>query len=1187
MTQKYSNISYFFFSILSSWSLIRKRKSYFFLLVIITVISPLLSRIADKRDLRGLYDAVIEEKKYLSPFHGFIWVESGLLEKYYVWGNATVELDANGVVEKIIKADNTMLCILNFFYRLPGQFGPTTTKTNPATYFTPEVIGKIVAAIDRTETLIEENPEKARGPMLEQEIQDILMGVFEPKMEAIRKELILLDQIPYIKKLQQNKKTKQFFNFTPKNWKNSMQKLSALPDKNIRQLFEERQDTEKELYRDKIISLVGDFKTAIEEEKSKKQSKALRLAVPKVSKMIVESLKECGFIPTNYEPIYPSYTTHMILLALLYEKVKTKDDFILYFKQFDPSILQEKSEKFFEGKLDHTLNVSKKVEEKVAEGEDKENLLLFIITNFEQIAYEAIHNLQSLLPPKLPWLNVIIKNTTFSSCAEATLMSFFRIIMAKIGAYNFENALFDADAIPQKIREFFHVQHVPFDQDLMQKNIAPLQAFFKKYTSAFIASNPNMAQALTDIFTNIPGIKYLQKINNNGSEEAKKNGANPVLHPLPDKIYTEDFGTHELVDDNYTLFELAPYPSSYIAMVNHFFGTHITSFEELCTVFDCTGSGNLDTGNDKKIWEEFYRNNIHKTWFITIKTIINKIPITFTLSFSTRHNGIEFLNTNTSFDRHEPMLDHLLPFIISDISIRNLTTCYPYAKEKFGSRLNLSKTVLDSAYLLFVALSSNISKSEIQSQFLSISIKRNEFEPNKFLNITSEKMLASFIVSPNLYLIGEMISAFAKKEHILSEHSLTLMEKLLSCFPPDSKKKQTLKGLVYPDVLKFIVNHHWEQFATDSHFVSILDTVTTWLNSQPIDVQQAIIIESLTSSELQTIPDSLIPCLKLALEGELFPRTNKVNYLQVLHHTKTDFFTEEDKEQRIQSVFSNEVQRNLWRTATDIMRSNNTSFLFPLLYKQIQAKSIKGRMNFEGAGTFLSKLIDKNIIPETPLYFMAEYVAKRLFNVHYITTNFIDSSISEFLHEILIPSIKTIITEQKALFFPYIETLFLTSVEKYFSSDIANTRTNALAKKENPLTFQNCYADIIDIMLSFYNKAESLDAQITPLINSCLTSFFKFCIMEPNKKMLLKMQRIIATQITNSQLYESLNPISSLFDAQIKIHTKRVEELEAKNPTISKDPDLYFDLESLRTKKELLEKKKEPILKAVKKALES
>ncbi len=1154
--------------------------TFFLFLSLITIISPLSSRIADKRDLRGLYDAVIEEKKYLSPFHGFIWVESGLLEKYYVWGNATVELDANGVVKKVISADNTMRLILSLFHRVPGQFGRTTLKNNPASYLTPESIGKMVAAIDRYEGKTEKE-----AAALQKELVTIFMNILPTAHSMQNSEKILVDianktmqllQNPSIQQLQNNKKTKQYFNFTKSQWKKSLQNLSKLSNEQIRKLFDSITAEDKEQLANLVAEYVENFKNSTASLDSiTKEFNVLKSSVTNIAKYMVESLKECGSIirTSQKDPSYPPYTTQMILLSFLYDAAARKDDFLIYFKQFSPAIIHPE-EGYFEGQLDHTLDITSQ-----ARGM-RNNIESYIMYQFEQLAYEAIYNLGSLLPPKIRDSRVSIKGCEFIDCGEATIMTLLRVLVAKMGAYDFSKSLFIADDLPSKISQFFTTNNIPFNAAKMQENILPFQNFLQKYSNATIVDGFSINQTLTDISSDLPGIKYLQKIKNDGSAPAYKDSREPMLHPLPGKTYGEEFGNHELVDDQYTLFELAGYPSSFITIVNHFFGTNFTSFSELCTAFDFALTGDVQIADDKNIWVTYFEQNIEKVPKVTMHSIINNTPITLTISLSTGHTNLEFVDTNKSFDRHEPMLDHLLPLITSDISIQNLTACYPYAKEQIEIRLNVSKTVLDSAYLLFVALSSNIKKSKVQGEFLYTSIMHNEFEPNKFLNVTSEKMLASFIVSPNLYLIGEIISAFAKKEHILSEHSLTLMEKLLSCFPPDSKKKQTLKGLVYPDVLKFIVNHHWEQFATDSHFVSILDTVTTWLNSQPIDVQQAIIIESLTSSELQTIPDSLIPCLKLALEGELFPRTNKVNYLQVLHHTKTDFFTPEEKEKKIQSILSNMFKHNAWSTETEIIEAD-ASFLFPLLFTLLhQSKFMEDFGSFHDAGILLLKLINKNITPGTSLYSITEEIANKLFNVQYITTYLSEPDMSEFLAHTIISATKEIIEYQKTLFFPFIKTFFASGIEKFLATDTSKTLTDLIRESEDIRAFQNCYANIIDNMLSFYNKAESLDAQTTPLIKTCLTSFFTFCITKPYENILVKMHRIIATKMTNSQLYESLNPLSNLFYTQIQIRKEKIEKLEAEDPT-------NYDLKTLRTEKKLLEKKKEPILRAVKKALES
>ena len=135
-------------------------KIKYILLASLSIANFTNGRIPDKRDLRGLYDAVLDNKKYLSPYNGFIWIESeSLLLNYYKYGYANIEKDKEGVVKQVKKqgTDPTMYLLLSFFHEVDKQISATKVPGKPGTYLTPKIIGQLMVDIEKLEGLEEKN----------------------------------------------------------------------------------------------------------------------------------------------------------------------------------------------------------------------------------------------------------------------------------------------------------------------------------------------------------------------------------------------------------------------------------------------------------------------------------------------------------------------------------------------------------------------------------------------------------------------------------------------------------------------------------------------------------------------------------------------------------------------------------------------------------------------------------------------------------------------------------------------------------------------------------------------------------------------------------------------------------------------------------------------------------------------
>ena len=99
--------------------------------ILVTFLSIAMQAEIPFTQIKGLYDPLQKEYKSLSPIHGFNWWQIGIIENMYRFGNPD---------------DATIKLIQELFYLQFDRitFDTTHLKRKPATYFTPQTIGKIL-----------------------------------------------------------------------------------------------------------------------------------------------------------------------------------------------------------------------------------------------------------------------------------------------------------------------------------------------------------------------------------------------------------------------------------------------------------------------------------------------------------------------------------------------------------------------------------------------------------------------------------------------------------------------------------------------------------------------------------------------------------------------------------------------------------------------------------------------------------------------------------------------------------------------------------------------------------------------------------------------------------------------------------------------------------------------------------
>src|SRR5579872_4805409 len=91
-------------------------------------------------DIKGMYNDIIDDKKHLSPVHGFNWYKTNIIENMYRYGN---------------EHDATIQLIKELFHLEPDgvTFNITKAPLKPASYFTTATIGKILNYFETTKDI--------------------------------------------------------------------------------------------------------------------------------------------------------------------------------------------------------------------------------------------------------------------------------------------------------------------------------------------------------------------------------------------------------------------------------------------------------------------------------------------------------------------------------------------------------------------------------------------------------------------------------------------------------------------------------------------------------------------------------------------------------------------------------------------------------------------------------------------------------------------------------------------------------------------------------------------------------------------------------------------------------------------------------------------------------------------------
>ncbi len=1073
---------------------LRKNPKLLILTVFFVTTNSIVARILDKRDLKGLYDAVLEDKNHLSPFHGYPWIESDLLQKHYEYGNANVVKDERGIVKKINGkgTDPTMYLILDFFHLVDNVFGYSQVPTKVAKYLSPENIGQIMVIIENLE-----NKEETATKQAQKQIANIMLKSMTPilaagtKAEQNLKEfgntaIKTVANMPELEQLSKKKKSK-YFNFTQSQWKKSLINLSKESKEEIEKLFESLNLTPeiKQKYNQTIVNMISQFNDKQESvKKHKNVFNFVKGDVGYLARMVIESLKESGHIQrkTPQELRYSRYTTHAIFLSLLYDKAKRMNDFKTYFNQFTPSILKTDAATLLSQRFADIIDETK-ISNKVDgnwQYKTPDEVKSFFKQNYEQIAYEAIDALHQTIPPLIPWMELTTRGENFANCGAVTLMSFLRIVMSKLGVYKAKTRRFDTENMQQIFENYFKKRGISFDHNKMKKNVVPLVLFLEEFNYGSITSGELFHRKLNSLLFDIPGIKYLRRVKKDQTERLKNN-AMPAIHTT-----TITYGTYQDFDDSWYLLEITGYPSTFVEACNHFFGTTIKTFKELCNLFEFT----LDPGenytvkdiNDKQIYDDYYKNNIRSIPKPILTTTINDEEIKIQISLSDGHSSIKLLQERNT-DKYEYILDTIILNMHNSFILRNLASLYPFAKQTMWDRAKyLKPEINEQAMLFYLAMTINLSVQQGKANIVSYLVKINKTAPKALLGGLNDKLIASVVSSGDDESAITILEGFTNKDHELTKHSLATMHECVKILNTMSFKKD---GCEY--LLKTLNVHGWQQIA-GQELDNVIEDTKTLFQQQTRENQYRLAENVSKHTEISKNHPKLVPLLDKVLADA----PSILSVVENINNTIEAIVTSENN--------SAKQQEKITMLEKFITQIEHNYELYDILNTTIEREQKSAYI------PIIEKILSDQILPSAPKDFRK-------------------------LRDSII-----IIADQYPNIQPELENFFLTLLPYFFKPnneyrdptdideiDLIYTLGNKIAEKIIEKNYQKAYRNItkffqgaekkqissiylekhtelLDFMLKYHHNQKTLNEKRKKLINRCLLLFFAACIKADDLK---------------------------------------------------------------------------------------
>jgi len=444
-------------------------KKYISYILILCCISSLSQAEISFLELKGLYNGIKEDKKYLSPVHGFNWFKTGVVENMYRYGD---------------EADATIKLIKELFYLQPDgvTFDITSLARKPAKYFTPRTIGKIL-------NVIEKYKDKTLDPSSKVEISTLLKNIIKEDINFDDLQQLINRTIEKIQQEVGPIADKKQLNLEKRAAEQKITKIKKGKVKTIKTKEEKAQAITP--LQARIEEIQGEVqKITVRERLLKRKIHDISLNEKLIDELVGYML---GCLAETQEQKYIPYALQQLLLAFAWKVADSKEQLIDYFEQFEtPIITKNKIELLQE-------LYSKKDYEHFKENLEKN--VSFILKDYELSSFGSYGRTvwDKPYPPVISgisdtrYVDIAGIEHFFSDCVETSLRNFFNIVL-----YNKSTSTFDITSLIKQPEE---------------KGLKLLPAFIDYYTkhnkTSHLQTKPyynDWAQLVADI----PGITYVK-----------------------------------------------------------------------------------------------------------------------------------------------------------------------------------------------------------------------------------------------------------------------------------------------------------------------------------------------------------------------------------------------------------------------------------------------------------------------------------------------------------------------------------------------------------------------------------------------------------------------------------------------------------------------------------------------------
>lgn len=705
---------------------------------------PPFKKIFEEENLRKFYTQIPDGKKYLSPLHGLVWVESGLIEKFYRFGPDAINegLDKKGrPIEIFGRGDKTIELVWKLFHGLPLSVGrdffPTRNAFDIAYYLSANDIGTIFKVI-----------EEKRNELAANDLRVVFEAAVDRFVSAKRSEIAAAEALL----------NDSFWDIHARvtassmNWGTTIKNpekdrvLSlfsvpediipgAQPDRKVFGSFLNKFQSQfaKGLVKAAVNKVDGLAKTVSEIIEKNTKLKALEEIVKpanlppveaydELADIVIDALKESGNLDGG-DVKYPRYTPHFILLAFLYEKSNEITDIDAYIRSLTA---------LFPGHQENVTGVDRTLLDEYPV--DIQNYLK--VRRPEYIPQRVI-NLQALRRP-----TNVGQSTHYSDCVEAAMFEFFSLVMSKFGAYDAATGLFDISKIDQ-IRERIPEENRVANWAGNNKMAVVFEAFNRAHGNV---NNQDARQVWVDTVSQLigHGLTY-----NNGQD-------------------------HELI----------ALPSNYVALFNYFFGSTFTGIADLFAFLGITYDGTDNpTGPIHALADINDVNALEKTTIVQCAwDLAQGKKINIDIQFGGKHGEVWVKPVempSTGF------LNKIKAVFNSDLTSRVSNFAYvDYNLLSFGDELN----ILGAIVLEDMAFNAQLSAGKFFRLAISSFNASRICSLIKFLQKTEKLNLTDSFVSRLLTLLGE-------------EKLASLLKQLAQ----DASEYQDLAALSFANIVKQII----------------------------------------------------------------------------------------------------------------------------------------------------------------------------------------------------------------------------------------------------------------------------------------------------------------------------------------------------------------------------------------------